>query len=234
MRVSLVVWISVAPFIVFLVVVGIHFCVRRKPLFPPIWVRRLPAVENDKLEKLTQLGHRVFTLLNDNHLPYVVICGSLLGIVRHDGHMIPWDDDIDIAVPESHKDQILDLFRDRGYTVTKKEVSYHVWDEEEHIFVDVFIMMHKEDKYIYKSTDARFLWKDEWLEENVFTFPGSVQRSFCNSHVRVPKNFTEYLDRAYPKWDEKACLGLVHSGKMKDKLRFYFNAAIAPFCTKLK
>lgn len=32
------------------------------------------------------------------HLHYYIICGSLIGVIRHKG-MIPWDDDIDIAMP---------------------------------------------------------------------------------------------------------------------------------------
>lgn len=34
----------------------------------------------------------------ENKLHYYVICGSLIGVIRHK-NMIPWDDDIDIAMP---------------------------------------------------------------------------------------------------------------------------------------
>lgn len=53
-------------------------------------------------------SHRILTILleefdkvcRDNDLHYYVICGSLIGVVRHKG-MIPWDDDIDIAMPRA-------------------------------------------------------------------------------------------------------------------------------------
>lgn len=47
------------------------------------------------LEKLMQEFDRI---CQKHHLHYYMICGSLIGVVRHQG-MIPWDDDIDIAMP---------------------------------------------------------------------------------------------------------------------------------------
>ena len=51
-------------------------------------------------------SHRILEILmqefdrvcQEHHLHYYMICGSLIGVVRHQG-MIPWDDDIDIAMP---------------------------------------------------------------------------------------------------------------------------------------
>ena len=40
----------------------------------------------------------MLTVLNEEHLTYVFIAGSAIGAVRHNG-FIPWDDDIDIAMP---------------------------------------------------------------------------------------------------------------------------------------
>ncbi len=60
------------------------------------------AKESDYLRN----SHRILTVLmkefdrvcQENHIHYYIICGSLIGVIRHKG-MIPWDDDIDIAMP---------------------------------------------------------------------------------------------------------------------------------------
>ena len=58
--------------------------------------------ERDYLKKthriLTGLVKEFDAVCQKYNLHYYVICGSLIGTVRHQG-MIPWDDDIDVAMP---------------------------------------------------------------------------------------------------------------------------------------
>ncbi len=65
----------------------------------------LKAIHSDLLVLLTDVAR----VLEDNHLPYSVMCGTLLGAVRHHG-FIPWDDDVDLVMPRSSYDRFAALY----------------------------------------------------------------------------------------------------------------------------
>ena len=65
----------------------------------------------DKIHKLSSLQRQDLEILkefqqicNNNGLRYFVVAGSMLGAVRHHG-FIPWDDDIDVAMPRTDYDR---------------------------------------------------------------------------------------------------------------------------------
>ena len=55
---------------------------------------KLSNVQLTQLEILKEF----IRVCNDLHLQYFLVEGSMLGAVRHKG-FIPWDDDIDVAIP---------------------------------------------------------------------------------------------------------------------------------------
>ena len=59
--------------------------------------------------KLLEMFRWLTAFLESNNLRYYMIGGTFLGAVRHNG-FIPWDDDIDIAMPRKDYEKLLKLF----------------------------------------------------------------------------------------------------------------------------
>ncbi|MBR2041946.1 MAG: LicD family protein [Oscillospiraceae bacterium] len=54
---------------------------------------------------------RTIEIINENGLDYFLVCGSALGAVKYNG-FIPWDDDVDIALPRPDYEKFLEIMKD--------------------------------------------------------------------------------------------------------------------------
>lgn len=85
------------------------------------------------------------------NLTYYIIGGTLLGAVRHDG-FIPWDPDIDIAMPRKDYEAVRDYF---AKNESERYFYQHYSTEKNHLSPHALIRI-KDSHVIFKSTSTRF------------------------------------------------------------------------------
>ncbi len=59
---------------------------------------------------LLDIAKAFVAVCDKHHIPYFMIGGTMLGAVRHKG-FIPWDDDMDFAIPRKYYQQAIDVLK---------------------------------------------------------------------------------------------------------------------------
>lgn len=163
-------------------------------------------ITQKEVDQLYYILDAVDKLCKQFGIRYFVIGGTLLGALRHGG-LIPWDDDLDIAIigEDSYKllgeefgEELgryglkLDTFP-HGYKISLKN-SHRTPFEWNYPFVDIFVMSKRRGRWEYESEVTQSVWND-YLEENEL-FPLKTC-GFGPLNVPCPNKSEQYLKRGY-------------------------------------
>lgn len=185
-------------------------------------------IEHQK--KQVKLLKYFIELCEKHDIKYVATAGTLLGAIRHKG-FIPWDDDIDLALPkesidklknlteEMKKDNIYIDFEPKKTNLFKPDHTInqlHYIDSsmnKKDIWIDLFEFQFKDNLYYHKTEyQQEVCLKEIFLKEE---FEETTDVPFENIKIKVPKNPYKLLRRMFGDWENLIYEGL-HEFKDKE------------------
>jgi len=154
----------------------------------------LNKLKNTMLEILNEFVR----ICDENKLTYFLVDGTLLGAVRHKG-FIPWDDDIDVAMPRKDYEIFLDIYH--NIENTKYYVLSYRSPDNTDCHYEPFAKLCKKGTVFAESCidEKRYcgIWIDIFPYDNSFLslaplhliLVKSLFRLFrVKAHVDIPKN----------------------------------------------
>jgi len=134
-------------------------------------------------------------LLDENHIEFFPIFGTLLGFVR-EGQIIPWDDDVDLGVWHYDFEKVKNLkdnFEKLGYNVTFSSGKY----PHTEIFYGDRDEFHLTIEFWVKDKDKFILMK--FFDDNKFNkiFSGLKETLQSNFHKSILISIYNFLSRSF-------------------------------------
>jgi hypothetical protein len=182
------------------------------------------CLSEEEIDAMHSFWGRVDAVLGDCGVQYWADGGTLIGAVRHEG-VIPWDDDLDIALPIECQ-QILKgeqwRLEDEGFVLDWERSWPKIWhrdgrsiQSQQHRwpFVDLFFLDERDTKdasggrtrgYCYAG-QAGTRWPGwRFMQSEVLPLD---RVAFGHDEIWVPGQAVAVLDRQYRSWKEIADSG---------------------------
>lgn len=176
-------------------------------------------MENRYLKKLHSEILMIMDFVDDvckkNEIKYYLVGGSLLGAVRHNG-FIPWDDDLDIAMPRSDAERFIDVmntqytncdyrvgskYTDESYQfgfikVFKKNTVFKEYENSEWpIFLDIFVLDETDGYSEELESEYKYYNRLEGMRNRRNNSRGISLKTYI-SKVMAPKSYKEVLEKS--------------------------------------
>ena len=168
---------------------------------------KLKRTPDHIIQELYHIVSETDNILKEIGIEYWITCGSLLGAIRHKG-IIPWDDDVDIAIMDSYEDILwkecfklknLSLVKYKfGFKVFKKDTSLIANQNHGFPFLDIFVMANtivdNKPALAYKNK----AYRDEF-QEHFFLDELKPLREYTLGELRLsgPNQGRLFLNRVY-------------------------------------
>ncbi len=183
-------------------------------------LNELHRIELDLLARFTDI-------CNSENIIYYIIGGTLLGAVRHGG-FIPWDDDVDIAVPRDDYYRLIRVM----HKVENEEIGMQYYKDDPSLYFYPIKIISKK----YKVTDPRsadgygYPWldilpidgfPDGKIRSSVFHFRMSFNRMLLGLHYidRIRAIKRPWYQQAAIAVGRKTQIGrLIDPTKVKDRI----------------